>query len=409
MRFASDRSAHLTALVRTGYGYLVTIGKSPLELAALATVAVPGLNVAGLRPPQYVDELVSVTGIIDIAGNRWTVTCPHDAIGGLEFEDQDALLKRFTKAYKADMVPFRVPQPIGFARLKNGTRVIVHDDLGGRFMTEEDFSDPHILPASLARSIGQLHNLPPGIYEGIDLPSYSAAELRERHLAVLDEAATQTMIPSNLWNRWEAALDDIALWRFATVPVHGDLQSTNVTIHEGVVRTLSGFTSAHVGDPATDYAWVLAQAGERFLDRFREAYQMTRPQADIHIETRAQLISELALVRWLLHGIHADDAEVISSARNMLEDLSNDIGDAQLVEHGSTEEDIQRFMEENSHDVSQNEHPPSEHPRHPHEQVSEKARVDSVTSSNTIEAHFIEEDSIETTVLSLDEYGQVKE
>ncbi len=378
-----------------------------MELAALATVAVPGLNVAGLRPPQYVDELVSVTGIIDIAGNRWTVTCPHDAIGGLEFEDQDALLKRFTKAYKADMIPFRVPQPIGFARLKNGTRVIVHNDLGGRFMTETDFSDPHVLPASLARSIAQLHNLPPGIYEGIDLPSYSASDLRERHLAVLDEAATHTMIPSNLWNRWEAALDDIALWRFATVPVHGDLQPTNVTIHEGTVRTLSGFTSAHVGDPATDYAWVLAQASERFLERFREAYQMTRPQADIHIETRAQLISELALVRWLLHGVHADDPEVISSARTMLEELSHDLGDAQLIEHGPSEDEAQHAVNESSSAAPQTKYSPAE--RVHHHQVSEKARLDSVVSSNTMEAHFSEEDGIETTVLSLDEYGQVQE
>lgn len=305
--------------------------KSPLELAALATVAVPGLRVVGLRAPQYSDEVVSVTGIIDAAGNRWTVTSPHDVIGGLDLEDQDALLRRFTQAHESRMIPFRVPTPVGFARLKDGTRIIVHNDLGGRFMTESDFADPHVLPVSLARSLAQLHNLPVTMYTGIDLPSYSSIELRNRHLAVLDEAASHTLIPANLWNRWEDALNDIALWRFATVPIHGDLQTTNVTLHEGSVRTLAGFTSAHVGDPATDFAWVLAQATDEFLERFREAYSMTRPQCDIHIETRAQLISELALLRWLMHGVHAEDSEIIAQAKAMIADLAEDLGDEPLV------------------------------------------------------------------------------
>lgn len=198
-------------------------------------------------------------------------------------------------------------------------------------MVEEDFSDPHLLPVSLGRAIGHLHNLPAGIYEGLDLPSYTAGQLRNRHLAVMDEAATHTLIPANLWNRWEGALNDIALWRFATVPVHGDLQMTNICVHEGTVRTLAGFTSAHIGDPATDFSWVLAQSGDEFLVRFREAYAMTRPYSDIHIETRAQLISELAILHWLMHGVRAGDKEIVENARTMLADLSEDVGDERLV------------------------------------------------------------------------------
>lgn len=43
----------------------MTRSKTPYELAALATVAVPRLEVAGLRPPQFSDEVLSVTGLID--------------------------------------------------------------------------------------------------------------------------------------------------------------------------------------------------------------------------------------------------------------------------------------------------------------------------------------------------------
>ena len=52
----------------------MTSRKSPLELAALATAAVPGMRVTALRPPTYSDELSTVTGIEDAAGHRWIVT-----------------------------------------------------------------------------------------------------------------------------------------------------------------------------------------------------------------------------------------------------------------------------------------------------------------------------------------------
>ena len=48
----------------------MTSPKSALELAALATSAMPGLRVSTLRPPSYSDELASVTGIEDVAGYR---------------------------------------------------------------------------------------------------------------------------------------------------------------------------------------------------------------------------------------------------------------------------------------------------------------------------------------------------
>ena len=60
----------------------MTSRKSPLELAALATAAVPGMRVTALRPPTYSDELSTVTGIEDAAGHRWIVTCPHEEVSG---------------------------------------------------------------------------------------------------------------------------------------------------------------------------------------------------------------------------------------------------------------------------------------------------------------------------------------
>lgn len=305
--------------------------KTPLELAALATVAVPGLKVAAVRPREHSDEVSSTTGIVDTRGNRWTVTCPHDTIGGLDLQAQQAVLARLAKAADYRRIPFDVPRPAGSCLTDDGQRVLVHKDLGGHQMREEDFDDPFVLPVSLARSLAALHNLPCLIYTGADLPSHDAAECRRRHLAVLDEAARETLIPANLWDRWENALENVSLWRFPTTPIHGDLNTSCIFVDRGSVLAMTGFHGAHVGDPATDLSWVLARAGTEFLTHFREAYSMERRATDLHVFTRAQLISELALVRWLLHGVHAQDRDIIRDARTMIEDLAHDLGEDSLV------------------------------------------------------------------------------
>lgn len=305
----------------------VTRSKTPYELAALATVAVPRLEVAGLRPPQFSDEVLSVTGLIDTSGDRWMVVCPHDTVGGLDMEAQNAVLERLGKAQDFSKIPFEVPRPAGFTRTPEGDRVMVHRDLGGRVMETVDFDDPHLLPASLGNALAALHNLPELIYTGVNLPAYSAIECRDRHQAVLDEAAQEVVIPANLWDRWEESLENLSLWRFLPSPIHGDLSETSIHVDHGRVCALTGFSSAHVGDPAVDIAWVFARASDEFLDRFHEAYQLTRSEKDLHLLERAELLSELAVVRWLVHGLHSGDSEIIDEARAMLADLSASVGE----------------------------------------------------------------------------------
>ncbi len=306
----------------------MTRSKTPYELAALATVAVPRLEVAGLRPPQFSDEVLSVTGLIDTSGDRWMVVCPHDTVGGLDMEAQNAVLERLGKAHDFSKIPFEVPRPAGFTRTPEGDRVMVHRDLGGHVMETSDFDDPHLLPASLGNALASLHNLPELIYTGVNLPAYSAIECRDRHQAVLDEAAQEVVIPANLWDRWEESLENLSLWRFLPSPIHGDLSETSIHVDHGRVCALTGFSSAHVGDPAVDIAWVFARASDEFLERFHEAYQQTRSEKDLHLLERAELLSELAVVRWLVHGLHSGDSDIVDEARAMLAELSASVGES---------------------------------------------------------------------------------
>jgi len=256
------------------------------------------------------------------------VVCPHDTVGGLDMEAQNAVLERLGKAHDFSKIPFEVPRPAGFTRTPEGDRVMVHRDLGGHVMETTDFDDPHLLPASLGNALASLHNLPELIYTGVNLPAYSAIECRDRHQAVLDEAAQEVVIPANLWDRWEESLENLSLWRFLPSPIHGDLSETSIHVDHGRVCALTGFSSAHVGDPAVDIAWVFARASDEFLERFHEAYQQTRSEKDLHLLERAELLSELAVVRWLVHGLHSGDSDIVDEARAMLAELSASVGES---------------------------------------------------------------------------------
>ncbi len=315
----------------------MTSHKSALELAALATSAMPGLRVSALRPPTYTDELASVTGIEDVGGNRWIVTCPHEEVSGPALEATSGILDRLGQAYEHDYIPFDVPRLAGQAKIRGGGTVYVHRDPGGRAPTERDLETDPLLPASLGRALAALHNLPETVFSAIGLPSYTAMECRDRNLALLDEAARQVTIPPSLWSRWEAALEDVSLWRFPSAPIHGDIQERSLSVKRGSVVAIGGWTSAHVGDPALDIAWIQASASDAFLERFRETYGHERRAIDLHVFTRAQLLSEIALVRWLVHGLHAEDSSIVDDARAMLTDLAIDLdGEPLLPSHATS-------------------------------------------------------------------------
>ena len=53
-----------------------------------------------------------------------------------------------------------------------------------------------------------------------------------------------------------------------------------------------------------------------------EAYHATRREIrDPHLLDRALLASEMALARWLVHGVRTEDAAIVEDARGMLSDL----------------------------------------------------------------------------------------
>ncbi|NKY12145.1 phosphotransferase [Cellulomonas hominis] len=301
--------------------------RSPLALAALATVAVPGFDAREVRPGSGAgdDDVALVT---DGQRRHWVVRAPRSAAAGAALEAELVLLAAVAEQVDAGRLPFDVPRVAGAAPLEEGGRVVVHRELPGRPVVLDRLQPGPGTAAALGRAIGALHELPVALVEDAGLPVYDAAAYRQRRQAEVDEAARTGRVPATLLRRWEERLEDVSLWRFSPTVVHGDLSADHVLVADGGVTGVVAWGEAKVADPADDLAWLLVAAPQDAVDSIMEAYQLRRTElTDPHLADRALLAGELALARWLLYGVRSGDDDVVADAVQMLDELDEQTRD----------------------------------------------------------------------------------
>lgn len=316
--------------------------RSPLYLAALASAAVPDLDPVSVEAlATDPDHPYEVAFVQDSEHRRWVVRAPRTAAASAHLEQSAPLL-----GLLARRGPVTVPVPKGFAVMRDGLRASVHAYITGHHLDLEALPPGPGLAADLGRVIGRLHNVDRAVYEEAGMPAYDAEEYRSRRLAELDRAAATGRVPTALLSRWEHALEDVALWRFAPAPVHGALGAGAVIVHfdgedasSGLVKAFTGWESAKVADPADDFADLVTGIGTESLDTVFEAYAHARVERpDRHLVTRARLVGELRRVGRLLDAVTSQDEEAAGRHEAALQELARgvDAGEADDLSPAAT-------------------------------------------------------------------------
>jgi len=245
------------------------------------------------------------------------------------------LLQALAGAVDDELLPFEVPRPAGFAALPEGGRALTYRELRGAPLNVETMSEH--LARRVGRAVAHIHDLDTALVADAGLPVYDAESYRRRRLAELDEAARTGHVPAPLLRRWEEALEDVRLWRFNATAVHGDLAGEHLLVADDEVCAVSDWAEARVADPADDMSWLLAAAPPDAGDIILAEYTERRPgRVDDFLPARTLLASELALPRWLMHGVRTRDNSVIDDAIQMLQDLEAAVADAAPIAHSPT-------------------------------------------------------------------------
>ncbi|MHA7209445.1 phosphotransferase [Arthrobacter sp. MDT1-65] len=308
-----------------------------MELAAIASAAVPGLAPTGVAgAPDDAADFDSAL-LVDDAGKQWRVRSPRHAEASMRLETELQALRAFSPAVKAEL-PFLIPHMAGSVR-QGELSTFVYSHLAG---TTRPLAALTAAGADMARELGRvlaaIHELPKDMVQRADLPGYEADEYRHRKLNELDQAATTGRIPAVLLRRWEHALEDVTLWRFSPTVVHGDLHEDHLLVSGGRVSAVTGWTDLSISDPAEDFAWLAAAEDTGFVDAVHEAYVEARTSAvDPHLSRRAALAAEFALAQWLVRGVALEDAAMISEAEGMLATLEADVEAIEREQHEAAE------------------------------------------------------------------------
>jgi aminoglycoside phosphotransferase (APT) family kinase protein len=305
------------------------VRRKPIELAAVATAAVPGLTPTAVSSAPDDPADFDSALLLDSEGKRWRVRSPRHAEASARLETEFLVLQAFAPGIRAEL-PFLMPTVAGTVR-QGPLSTFVYSHLAGATRSIEDLSSGS---AALAREIGAalaaIHDLPRHLVSNADLPSYTPNEFRQRRLNELDQAATTGKIPPLLLRRWEHAMEDVSLWRFNPCVVHGDLHEDNLLVDGDRVMAVTGWTDLRIGDPADDMAWLVASNEQDFVNAVLKHYTSGRRDVpDAHLLRRAALSAEFALAQYLVKGLAAGDQDMIHEAESMLTVLAEDV-----AEHG---------------------------------------------------------------------------
>lgn len=156
--------------------------------------------------------------------------------------------------------------------------------------------------AALGRLIAELQALDAHDAANAGVPVLSASQVRERWRADFEKVRAAFTIAPHLAERWEAWLENDALWPDSTAFTHGELYAAHVLVDTParIVGVLD-WTTAKVGDPAIDFTYQ-HMMGPAAFDATVQAYLDAGGREHPHLAERC---AELAAAAPIVYGAFA--------------------------------------------------------------------------------------------------------
>ncbi|KAB1649787.1 macrolide 2'-phosphotransferase [Pseudoclavibacter endophyticus] len=287
-----------------------------LELAALATAAVPGLDVVEgteYSTGSYGDFDAAILKAGD--GQLLIARRPRSRAAARQQIADARALAAMSPGVRSRL-PFAVPSVVG--GLTDGdTNLSVYEFVLGEKADRVPLEPSTMLVAEIGRSIAAIHDLPRVFVEESGLPVLTSDEVRASARSLVARATKTGRLPVAVQRRWEDAVADSTLWQFQPRVIHGSLSLGALLTNGLSIVGVLEWSDLRVGDPARDLHWLQdldPHVARGILDHYAEAIG----GPDRQLRRRAALHAELEIARWLLHGVDANDDAIIADAEATL-------------------------------------------------------------------------------------------
>lgn len=178
--------------------------------------------------------------------------------------------------------------------------------------------DSRDFAAALGRLIAELHALDAAAAVAAGVVATTMSDARAKWRADLDAVRAEMTIAPALRERWEAWLDDDALWPEPTTFTHGELYAAHVLLETParIVGVLD-WTTAKVGDPAVDFTYQHMMGAAPFAATV-EAYVAAGGRDHAHLAERCAAIATAAPLAYAVFALQSRDPRHLATAAGQL-------------------------------------------------------------------------------------------
>ncbi len=328
--------------------YPRAMARSHLQLAALATAAVPGLEVVSARAFGFGRHGDFESALLSASDGRdYVIRVPTSQRAESEQSADLVALRALSKGIRARL-PFSISSYVGQTPASD-TRAIVYEFVHGDRTDSSQLQRNPELCESIGRAISAIQSIPASFISDAGLPVLGPVEVLRGVRELLDRAEGTDLTPQSLIRRWREAVSDSSLWQFSPRVVNGSLDVDSLLVDGGALVGILGWQELRVDDPARDLGWafslnspvVIEALGRTVFDQSAlgdrasastDRSERSRRGTEL-VWLRALLYSELELARWLLHGVSSRSTSVVDDAVSMLRTLESRVldGEAQSL------------------------------------------------------------------------------
>lgn len=323
------------------------MSNSPLTLAALATSAVPDLQVEGVRAHSAGGEGEYSSAVLSTPDGELIIRVPQSSTAEVRQSAELLALAAIAEGARSEL-PFEIPVAKGLTRAGD-SRAVVTTFLPGNHISRQTLESDALLLQPIAEAIAAVHALPASLVQQAGLPVLTSEELRVQASRLVSRAAQTRLLPEVVLARWSELVDTRSLWDFAPTVIHGSFDVSQLLVSDERITGVLGWSELSVGDPAYDLAWLL-DSGQEVLDSALARYSTIRGVGGMReLRARAGVYQQLAVAKWLLHGIEQHDQGVIDDAVAMLDRLVDRLSRGSSVLDspvGLSEDEVKQLLEE---------------------------------------------------------------